>query len=169
MPFPKDWIENFIVFLKQSSLVSLGFRSEKQVLNRFPQVRGNVGRCGLLTFLSAEMRKCLLRCILPYKIKIKCFWKYLFLNDPKVQESMNREMFCFSLRGKICICFFLYHFITSNLLMRSEQLVWCNNNLWWGNTILLVRESPEPNSGPEVSYLLTLQQCWHPPPHNYVS
>lgn len=59
-----------------------------------------MGRCGLLlTFLSAG-QKYTPGMVYPYKIKIKCFWKYHFLNDPQILESMNTQMFCVSLRLK---------------------------------------------------------------------
>lgn len=35
--------------------------------------------------------------VYPFKVKLKRFWKYHCLNDPKIQESVNQQMFCLSL------------------------------------------------------------------------
>ena len=51
------------------------------------------------TWEAPEMRPCLVWYIL-IRLKSKMFLEVLFLNNPKIQESANKEMFCFSQSGE---------------------------------------------------------------------
>lgn len=51
-----------------------------------------------LAFSSQASTAYMLGMVCPYKVKIKWFWKYNILNEPKTQESMNKQMLHFSLR-----------------------------------------------------------------------
>ena len=51
------------------------------------------------TWEAPEMRPCLVWYIL-IRLKSKMFLEVLFLNNPKIQESANKEMFCFSRSGE---------------------------------------------------------------------
>ena len=78
----------------------MGFSGwEGQVLSRFAQGRGMWADVDSCSVFPQQARNIYLPgAVYPYKIKIKCFWKYNVLNDQNIQESMNNQMFCFSRR-----------------------------------------------------------------------
>lgn len=53
-----------------------------------------------LIFLSASQKCIRVGIVYPYKIKIKWFWKYHFLNYPKIQELLNKIAVLFLSEGE---------------------------------------------------------------------
>ena len=51
------------------------------------------------TWEASEMHPCLVWYI-PIRLKNTMFLEMLFLNNPKIQESADKEMFCFSQGGE---------------------------------------------------------------------